>query len=69
MIPLLKFSCLIKRGIAGVGQIPRFINFLPLSFIPCVIALSRISPLILVSLPIIIGFLFSKLEPKAYPTL
>ena len=29
---------LIKKGIAGVGQIPRFKNFLPLSFIPCVIA-------------------------------
>ena len=55
MIPPLKFSCLIKRGIAGVGQIPRFINFLPVSFIPSVIALSRIFPLILVSLPIIIG--------------
>jgi len=38
MTPLLRFSCLIKKGIAGVGQIPRFINFLPLLFIPCVIA-------------------------------
>jgi len=38
MIPLLSFSCLIKKGIAGVGQIPRFINFLPLSFIPFVTA-------------------------------
>ena len=27
-----------KKGMAGVGQIPRFINFLPLSFRPCVIA-------------------------------
>jgi len=64
MIPLLRFSCLIKKGIAGVGQMPRFITFLPLSFIPCVIALSRISPLILVSLPINIGFFFSKVEPR-----
>ena len=27
-----------KKGIAGVGQIPRFINFLPPAFIPFVIA-------------------------------
>ena len=32
-------------------------------------ALRRISPLILVSRPINIGFLFAKIKPKAYPTL
>tara|TARA_A100001388_G_scaffold185840_1_gene139547 strand:- start:429 stop:623 length:195 start_codon:yes stop_codon:yes gene_type:complete len=60
---------LIKKGIAGVGQIPRFINFLPLAFIPFATAWSRISPLILVSLPSNIGSFFSKVRPRAYPTL
>jgi len=52
----------------GVGQIPIFINFFPLAFIPFVIPCSRISPLILVSLPINIGFFFSKFEPRENPT-
>ena len=69
MIPLLNFSFLIKNGIAGVGQIPKYTNSFPASLIPLDIASKRISPLILVSLPINIGLFVSTITPKAYPTL
>ena len=53
----------------ALGQIPIFINLLPLAVIPDVIAFRSASPLSLVSLPISIGSLFSKFKPRLYPTL